>query len=117
MTTVKQDLSHVSFHEAILTGIMRTGSNVTLTLEDVHVADVQRAAEVVVEGVDLVLRNDLPIADLRMEKVDGEVLTLREDGGRVLLAVEWNDFATRSQETVVYAFEGSEVTLQATFPA
>jgi hypothetical protein len=50
MTTNHQDLTQVSFHEATLVDISRNGSTVSLALDDVCVAGVQRAAQVVIEG-------------------------------------------------------------------
>ena len=108
------DMTQISFHEATLTGIVRRGSTVSLTLEDVFVAGVQRAAEVSVEGVDAVLRDDVPLSDLRMEKEDGEILTLREEDGQVLLIIEWNDFAAKSQEMAVYTLNGPNIALRVT---
>lgn len=102
MIMIEQDPTHISFYEATLTSIAHKNSSVGLSLEDVHVADAQRNVEIVVEGIDAVLRDGLPVADLRIEMEDGEVLTLRQEGGQVLLAVEWNDFSARRQETVVY---------------
>ena len=112
MTYDEPDSTQISFHEATLTGIIRAVSTVSLTLEDVLVADARRSAEVAIEGVNRVLRNGVPIVDLRMEMEDGEVLTLFEESGQVVFALEWNDFKTGRQETVVYVFEGSNVVLR-----
>ncbi|MBV9782609.1 MAG: hypothetical protein JO264_02205 [Acidisphaera sp.] len=68
--------------------------------------------EVAIEEVRGVLRDDLPIEQLRMEMPDGEILTLREENGHVILAVVWNDFAARRQETVVYTLLGGRIVLR-----
>jgi len=47
-----------------------------------------------------------------MEMPDGEILTLREENGHVILAVVWNDFAARRQETVVYTLLGARIVLR-----
>jgi len=47
-----------------------------------------------------------------MEKEDGEILTLRREGSEVKLAVEWNDFAAKSQETVVYSLLGQKIEMR-----
>ena len=74
MNHAEPGMAQISFHEATLIGIARQDSVVTLSLEGVFVAGDHRAAEVMVEGVDAMLRDGLPIADLRMEKEDGEIL-------------------------------------------
>jgi hypothetical protein len=112
MTTDDQDLTQVSFHEATIVGLSRNGSTVTLALDDVYIAGVQRAAKVVIEGVNATLRDGSPIDGLHMEKEDGEILTLRRESGEVILAVEWNDFAAKSQETVVYSLLGQKIELR-----
>ena len=114
MTTTEQDLTHISFHEATLIDIVRRGSTVSLTLEDVCVADVQKSAKVIVEGVVTVLRDGLPVVDLQMEESDGEILTLRKEENQIFLAIEWNNFTVNKQETVVYTFDGSQIMLRFT---
>lgn len=114
MNHAKPDAAQISFHEATLTGIVRQDSVVTLSLEGVFVAGDHRDAEVMVEGVDAVLRDGVPIAGLHMEKEDGEILTLREEGGQVLLIIEWNDFAAKSQEMAVYTLNGPNISLKVT---
>ena len=114
MMNTEPDMTQISFHEATLTGIVRRGSAVSLSLEGVFVSGVQRAAEVTVEGVDAMLRDGVLIADLHMEKEDGEILTLREEGGQFLLAIEWNNFAAKSQEIAVYTFNGPKIALRVT---
>ena len=112
MTTNDQDLTQVSFHEATVVGLFRNGSTVTLTLDDVYIAGVQRPAKVVIEGVSVTLRDGSPVDGLHMEKEDGEILTLRREGSEVKLAVEWNDFAAKSQETVVYSLLGQKIEMR-----
>lgn len=114
MTITEQDLTHISFHEATLTDIVRRGSTVSLTLEDVSVADVQMAAKVTVEGVVTVSRDRIPVVHLQMEEEDGEILTLRKENNQVFLAVEWNSFSSKRQKTVVYTLDGPQVTLRIT---
>jgi hypothetical protein len=102
MTTNHQDLTQVSFHEATIVDIFRNGSTVNLTLDDVCIAGVQMAAQVVIEGVSATLRDGSPVDVIRMEKADSEILTLRREGGEIKLAVQWNDFAANNQGTVVH---------------
>ena len=64
MTTNDQDLTQVSFHEATVVGLFRNGSTVTLTLDDVYIAGVQRPAKVVIEGVSVTLRDGSPVDGL-----------------------------------------------------
>jgi hypothetical protein len=106
------DLTQVSFHDTTLVGISGEGSTVTLALDDVRIAGVQRVAEVVIEGVGAVLRDGSPVDGLHMEKADAEILTLRKEGKRILLAVQWNDFAAKRQETVVYSLLGQAIALR-----
>jgi hypothetical protein len=112
MTTNHQDLTQVSFHEATLVDISRNGSTVSLALDDVCVAGVQRAAQVVIEGVSATLRDGSPVDGIRMEKADGEILTLCSEGGEITLAVQWNDFAAKNHETVVYSLLGQKIELR-----
>jgi hypothetical protein len=116
MTAIDQDLTKASFHEATLTGISRKGSTVNLTLDDVHVASIQSAAVAEIEGVSAILRDGLPVDCIDMEAADGEILTLRREGGQIVLAVEWNDFAAKSQETVVYSLLGQKIELRIKLP-
>ncbi len=111
MTVIEQDLTQISFHEATLTGIAREGSTVSLTLEDVLISGTPITVEVTVSGVTSVIRDGTPVPGLRMETGDGEVLSLHKGKGQVLLALEWNDFATQSQHTVVYLFKGRNINL------
>jgi hypothetical protein len=109
MTTSHQDLNQVSFHEATIVDIFRNGSTVNLALDDVCIAGVHRALQVVIEGVSATLRDGSPVDGIRMEKADGEILTLRSEGGEITLAVQWNDFAAKNQETVVYSLLGLRI--------
>ncbi len=108
MTQTNQDLAQVSFHEATLVGISRQGGDVDLALDGVLVADTRRPANVIVEGVSGILREGLPVDELRMEE-DGEILTLREKGTDVILVIQWNDFATKRQHVVVYNLLGGQI--------
>jgi hypothetical protein len=114
MTNFDQDLTQISFHEASIAGILRKESTVKLDLEDVFIAGIQKAAEVEIEGVSAVLRDGLPIDDFHMETEDGEILTLRKEDGQFALAVQWNDFAAKSQHTVVYNLIGPKIVLRIT---
>jgi hypothetical protein len=58
-----------------------------------------------------ILRDGLPVEELRMEEKDGEILTLREQNGDVRLVVEWNDFAAKRQHTAVYDLIGGTIAL------
>jgi hypothetical protein len=106
MTTNHQDLNLVSFHEATIVDISRNGSTVNLALDDLYIAGVQMAAQVAIEGVSAILRDGSPVDAIRMEKEDGEILTLRRRVGEVTIAVQWNDCATKNRETVVYSLLG-----------
>jgi hypothetical protein len=114
MTIAEPDPTRISFHDAGLIGITHAGSTVTLALEDVRIADVPRAAEVTIYGVDTIIRNGLPIPDLRMEKKVGEILTLRKENGRVSLAIQWDDFIAKTHEVVAYTLDGPKVALRIT---
>ena len=114
MTIAESDLTSISFHDAGLMGIIHAGSIVTLSLEDVLIDGVQMEAEVTIDGADTILRNGLPVPDIRMEKKDGELLTLRKENGQVLIAVQWDDFIAKTHEVVAYTLGGPEVVLRVT---
>ena len=114
MTIAEPDLTKISFHDVGLMGIVHSGSIVTLTLEDVRIAGVQTAAEVTIDGVNTILRNGLPLSDLRMEQKDGEVLSLRKENGQILLAIQWDDFIAKTHEVVAYTLGGPKVGLSVT---
>jgi hypothetical protein len=114
MTIAEPDPTRISFHDVGIIGIVRAGSVVTLVLEDVSIAGAQMAAEVKIDGVNTILRNGLPVSDLRMEKKDGEVLTLREENGQILLAIQWDDFVAKTHEVVSYRLGGPTVRLRVT---
>jgi hypothetical protein len=82
MTAIEYDPTEISFHEATLMGIARMGSTVRLALESLPVSGKLQAIEVTVQNVAVILRDGAPIADLRMEMEDGEVLTLRREEGQ-----------------------------------
>ena len=44
--------------------------------------------------------------EFRMERQEGEVLTLARDGDEFFLIVEWNDFSTRSSHTTAWRWRG-----------
>jgi hypothetical protein len=111
MTQANQDLAQVSFHEATIVNISRLGDVVDLALDGVLIADTRRPANVTVEGVRGVLRDGSPANELHMEEEDGEILTLREEGEDVILVVQWNDFATKRQDIVVYKLLGGKIVL------
>ena len=114
MTDTELDLALISFHDVGLVGIVHTGSVVTFTLQDVLIGGMPKAAEVTVDGVSTVLRNGLSAPDIRMETKDGEVLTLREEDGQILLAIQWDDFVARTHEVVAYTLNGPKITLRIT---
>jgi hypothetical protein len=114
MTIAQPNLTQVSFHEAGLVGIAHSGGIVTLALDDVQFSGVPRAAKVTVEGVHTILRNGQPIPALRMEEKNGEILTLRKEDGRVLLAIQWEGFVAKRHEVVAYTLDGRKVALRVT---
>ena len=114
MTIAEPDLTQISFHDVGLMGIVHAGSIVTLALEDVRINGVQMAAVVTIDGVNIILRNGLPISDLPMEKKDGEILSLRKENGQILLAIQWDDFIAKTHEVVAYTLGGPKVALSVT---
>ena len=104
-----QDWTTLGFHESTLAGLSHRGGTIRLSLDGVQTPDGQQAAEVVVEGVRDVLRDGSSSGSLSMEEADGEVLTLRQDGDDVTLAVEWNDFAAKRQHVAVYTLVGGRI--------
>jgi hypothetical protein len=114
MTIVEPDPNQISFHDVGLIGIVHAGSTVTLVLEDVRMAGVQMAAQVAIDGVNTILRNGLPVSDLRMEKKDGEVLTLRKENGQISLVIQWDDFIAKTHEVVAYTLGGAKLALRVT---
>ena len=111
------DFTQISFHEAGLVGLSHVDHTVNLELEGVFVAGVLKAAEVSIEKVTSVVRNELPISHFRMEKRDAEVLTIREENDHVAIAVQWDDYAAKTHEVVAYILNGPNVELRVTFPA
>ena len=104
-----QDWTTLGFHESTLAGLSHRGGTVRLSLDGVRTPDGREAAEVVIEGVRDVLRDNSPTGSLYMEQPDGEVLTLRQDGDAVTLVVEWNDFAAKRQHVAVYTLVGGRI--------
>lgn len=66
------------------------------------------SGNVVVEFVNVAdMSRDGAFADeFRMERQEGEVLTLARDGDEFFLIVEWNDFSTRSSHTTAWRWRG-----------
>jgi len=102
MTSAEPDLTQVSFHEAGLMGVVHTGNVVTLALEEVRIAGIPRSVEVKIERVNSIFRNGMSIPNFRMEKKDGEILTLRKEDGQILLAIQWDDFIAKNHEVIAY---------------
>lgn len=111
MTNAEADLTQISFHDASLLGIVHTGSVLTLALEGVLIGEVLTAAEVIVDGVSALLRNGSPLSHFQMEKKNGEILTLREENGQILLAIQWDDFIAKTHEIVAYTLNGPNIAL------
>jgi hypothetical protein len=107
------NLADVSFHEATLVGISPQGKDIKLTLDDVLISGMRQPAIVTIAGVRGILRNGSTTGKLRMEERDGEILTLRAENGKVLLVIEWNNFASRQQHTAAYDLLGGTIALHA----
>lgn len=110
MAITNQD--QVSFHEATLVSISHFNDRVKLSLDDVLVCDTRVPADVDIENVRSIFRNDLAVKSVEMEEEDGEVLGVVQQNGQIVFVVQWNNFFEKTQSTVVYKFCGENVVLQ-----
>ena len=99
----------VSFHDASIVGISSTHNVLHLLVEDVSVGQSKQSMTVTVNGIESLTRDDLPLAMLKMETDDGEILDFNVEGNVVTLVVTWYQHSPRSQDTHVYRIFGKEI--------
>lgn len=116
MTKANPAQAQASLHEATLAGISQRGDTIDLKLDDVAVGDARVPASVTINGVQRILREGSPVETVSMEAQDGEVLSLRQEGDRVLFVVQWNDFAAKRETIVTYALLGGRLVLRVAAP-
>src|SRR5260370_5365995 len=97
-----QSTQRIGFHESTITSVRKEAGSVILELEGVHFGDNVRNASIRVMGIQTIMCDGIPTADLLAECEDGEVLTLQYTDNDLQLIVECTDFKNRRSQTYSY---------------
>jgi hypothetical protein len=91
-----------SFHDSSLVAIVHHDDDASLSFENVYVDGVLRFAEVILNGVIQISRDNSPIEKLEIVHDDGEVLELSAIDGTLTMLVEWVDYKRHLSTTHSY---------------
>jgi hypothetical protein len=98
----------ISFHEATIREIHTFNRTITIIVDEAIVDSVESSVRIELHDVSSIHRDGVLIDSLRMEKRDGEVLSLSETSTGIDLIVEWNDFSPLVSETRAYEVQCRE---------
>jgi hypothetical protein len=98
------------FHEASIVEISQENGTIRLLLEGVHINDTEvTTVRLSFVNVQTISREDSSVSDIKMEAIDGEILTLKLTDHSAELIVLWTDFQERKENTVYYRIECDHV--------
>lgn len=98
----------ISFHEATIREIYTFNRIITIIVDEAIVESVKSSVRIELHDVSNIDRDGVLIDSLRMEKQDGEVLSLSTTSTGIDLIVEWNDFSPLISGTRAYKVQCRE---------
>ncbi len=96
----------LSFHEASVISVAGESTAFRVELELAPESTPHASVALDFHGVSSMMRDDVPVSAFRMERDDGEVLTLERAGNGFLMIVEWHDFNPVVRHTSVWRWGG-----------
>jgi len=104
-------VSEISFHEATIRNIHSFDRTITIVVDDATVESVKSAVRIELHDVTRIDRDGVLTDSLRMEKEEGEVLSLSMNSTGLDLVVEWHDFSPLVSEARAYEVQCREISL------
>ena len=101
-------MSKISFHEATIRNIHNINRTIIMVVDDASVESVKNSVQIELRDVMSVHRDGVLVDSLRMEKEDGEILSLITTSTGIELVVEWHDFSPLVYETRAYKVQCRE---------
>jgi hypothetical protein len=102
-------VSTISFHEATIRDIHTLSRAITIVVDEALVESVKSSVQIELRDVASVHRDGVLTNSLKMEKEDGEILSLSTTStGIELVVVEWSDFSPLVSETRAYKVQCRE---------
>lgn len=101
-------MSEISFHEATIRDIHTLDRAITIVVDEVIVESVKSSVRIELRDVTSIDRDGVLIDSLKMEKEDGEILSLSTTSTGIELVVEWHDFSPLVSETRAYKVQCRE---------
>ena len=87
-------MAKISFHDATIREIHTLDQAISIVVDQASVESLKSAVRIELRDVTSIDRDGVSIDSLRMEKEDGEVLSLSTTSTGIELVVEWHDFYT-----------------------
>lgn len=101
-------MSKISFHEATIRDIHTLSRAITIVVDEALVESVKSSVQIELRDVAGVHRDGVLTDSLKMEKEDGEILSLSTTSTGIELVVEWSDFSPLVSETRAYKVQCRE---------
>jgi hypothetical protein len=105
---VRKSVSKISFHESTIRDIHTLSRVITIVVNEALVESVKSSVQIELRDVMSVHRDGVLIDSLKMEKEDGEILSLSMTSTGIELVVEWNDFSPLVSDTRAYKVQCRE---------
>jgi hypothetical protein len=113
------NISNVTFHDSTVRGFYQNGSNITIELDGVSIEDGSGgenlfSAIVIIDNVKKIFRNSAPVNSIRKEKGDGELYDLEQEGDKIIVSIQWEEYNPSCSDFVVYDIVGGEMSFKLT---
>lgn len=105
---MRKSVSKISFHESAIRDIHTLSRAITIVVDEVLVESVKSSVQIELRDVMSVHRDGVLIDSLKMEKEDGEILSLSMTSTGIELVVEWNDFSPLVSDIRAYKVQCRE---------
>ncbi|MGJ9419815.1 hypothetical protein ACHAC9_18990, partial [Massilia sp. CMS3.1] len=103
-----KNVSEISFHEATIRDIHTLDRAITIVVDEAIVESVKSSLRIELRDVTSIERDGVLIDSLKVEKKDGEILSLFTTSTGIELVVEWHDFSPLVFETRAYKVQCRE---------
>jgi hypothetical protein len=113
------NISNVTFHDSAVRGFYQNGSNITIELDGVSIEDGSGgenlfSAIVIIDNVKKIFRNSAPVNSIHKEKGDGELYDLEQEGDKIIVSIQWEEYNPSCSDFVVYDIVGGEMSFKLT---
>jgi hypothetical protein len=113
------NISNVTFHDSTVRGFYQNGSNITIELDGVSIEDGSGgenlfSAIVIIDNVKKIFRNSAPVNSIHKEKGDGELYDLEQEGDKIIVSIQWEEYNPSCSDFVVYDIVGGEMSFKLT---